>query len=57
MKTYKDLTLEDLDKWSKGLIKNFAKDWFLEVLRGDYSLEQAREDILSIINAEEAGDE
>jgi hypothetical protein len=51
--TYK-ITPEDVEEWGKGgLASNLAFHWLADILNGDYSAQEAREDCLSIINPQQ----
>jgi hypothetical protein len=46
-----NITPEDVREWGRpGLDMNLAFHWFADVLNGEYSVAEAREDCLSIIN-------
>ena len=47
MKTHEDITADDVRKWGK---YRHSNEWFAQVLRGEYAVDDAREDCLSIIN-------
>ena len=48
VKDYK-ITADQITEWgSGGILNNHALTWFAEVLNGDMTVEEAREDCLSI---------
>ncbi len=44
---YKTITREEVEQWGTSLISNYVVDYMHEILIGEYSVDDAREDILS----------
>ena len=51
-KEHTEIAEDDVRHWSD----RFMAEWFAQVLRGEYNLDEAREDCLSIINSPIYGD-
>lgn len=43
----KPITEDEIDHWAQGTFSNHLKSYILDILNGKYSLEEAREDVLS----------
>lgn len=46
-----DFEIEEMDAW-QGLLEDHSRTYFIEVLNGEKSLEEAREDLASFRNSE-----
>lgn len=48
MNEFETITEDDLKNWDCTVFaKSYRRDYLLEILRGEYSLDEARKDILS----------
>jgi hypothetical protein len=50
------ITPEDVQEWGKGgLASNLSFHWLADILNGEYPVQEAREDCLSIIKPQQKG--
>lgn len=53
MKDFETITEEEVEQWCIGTISDHTISWLTQILKGEYSLEDARKDILSFRNKSE----
>jgi hypothetical protein len=46
--THPDITMQMVEDWCAGTVSDFTKDRLLAILRGEYPLNEAREDVVSL---------
>jgi len=49
--THPDITMQMVEDWCAGTVSDFTKDRLLAIVRGEYPIDEAREDIVSLADS------